>query len=497
MSTVEPGSSSLTPRLPGLTATGASVDAETSAARPEAGGSPGRRPAVVETGVEAPARDEDPRAPTSARSDRDAVRLARAALTRLVEPGDETALAVIDVLGPEHALAVLAGRCRPTREEEAALAEVSGSGDAWRRRFAAGLRRWGPRAAELDPARDVLALHRLGGGLLIPEDPAWPACLDDLGHRRPVALWTRGAGVLPEHARTLAVVGSREATAYGRAVTGSLVGPLAAEEVTILSGGAYGIDGQAHRVALETGRGEPPTVAVLAGGLDRFYPAGHEDLLRAVMDRGLLLSEMPPGASPTRHRFLFRNRLIAALAAGVLVVEARWRSGAQNTASHALGLGRELGAVPGPVTSPSSAGCHRLLVETPARLVTDPDAVRGLLRPGDVPGAGGPAAGPGRQLAGASAAAGRRGSAPGSGGASAPGAAGARGGDVRPEDALSEQELLVFDALPLRAHAALDRLAVAAGMPVPTLLSVLQRLARAGLAEERDRRWRRGPRAGG
>ncbi len=394
---------------------------------------------------------------------RDAVRLARAALTRLVEPGDETALTVIDVLGPEHALAVLTGRCRVTREEEAALAEASGGADAWRRRFAAGLRRWGPRSVELAPERDLVAMYRLGGGLLIPEDAAWPACLDDLGHRRPAALWTRGAADLPVHRRTLAVVGSREATAYGRAVTGQLVAPVAAEGVTVLSGGAYGIDGQAHRVALEAGRGDPSTVAVLAGGLDRFYPAGHEDLLRSVMDRGLLLSEMPPGASPTRHRFLFRNRIIAALAAGVLVVEARWRSGAQNTASHALGLGRELGVVPGPITSPSSAGCHRLLRETPARLVADLDALRALL------GTGLPARAE-----------------------RAPTAAGA---DVRPEDELSEQELLVFDALPVRAHATLDRLAVAAGMPVPPLVAVLQRLARHGLAEERDRRWRRGPQA--
>lgn len=431
---------------------------------------------------------------------RDQVRLARAALTRLVEPGDETALAVIARLGPEHALALLTGRCRPTREEEAALAEASGSPDGWRRRFSAGLRRWAPRAAELSPERDLVTMHRLGGGLLIPEDAAWPGCLDDLGHRRPVALWTRGTAVLPDHSHTLAVVGSREATAYGRAVTGRLVAPIAAEGVTVLSGGAYGIDGHAHRVALEAGQGTPPTVAVLAGGLDRFYPAGHEDLLRAVMERGLLLSEMPPGASPTRHRFLYRNRLIAALSAGVLVVEARWRSGAQNTASHALGLGRELGVVPGPITSPSSAGCHRLLLETPARLVADVGDVRGLLRSGDDPG-------PTRDPASPQGSASRRDPAssrdsaapPGSGGRAQRAGDGPRAGredgDVRPEDGLSEQELLVFDALPVRSHATLDRLAVAAGMPVPSLVAVLRRFARQGLAEERDRRWRRGPRA--
>lgn len=476
MSAADPTPSAFTPLLPGLSPTGESV-AETDpdlgpqpaasrrAAAPPDGGSSDRTGAAPAGASVGPA--------SSGRARRDGIRLARAALTRLVEPGDETALAVIDVLGAEHALAVLTGLCRPTREEEAALAEASGSGDAWRRRFAAGLHRWGPRASELDPARDLVVVHRLGGGLLIPEDSAWPVALDDLGHRRPVALWTRGAAALPDPGRTLAVVGSREATAYGRAVTAQLVAPLAAEGVTVLSGGAYGIDGHAHRAALDSGRGEPPTVAVLAGGLDRFYPAGHEDLLRAVMDRGLLLSEMPPGASPTRHRFLFRNRIIAALAAGVLVVEARWRSGAQNTASHALGLGRELGVVPGPITSPSSAGCHRLLMETPARLVTDLDAARALLGATPVSGASRTGSAPGPERSGPAAAA----------------------EDVRPEDGLSEQELLVFDALPLRAHAALDRIAVTAGMPVPALVAVLQRLARHGLAEERDRRWRRGPRA--
>lgn len=411
-----------------------------------------------------------------ARADRDTARLARAALSRLVEPGDETALTVIEVLGPDQALAVLTARRRLQGDEEEQLVEAAAAGgDAWRRRFRAGLRRWAPRAAELDPARDLVAVHRLGGGLLIPEDPAWPEALDDLGPRRPVGLWTRGTARLPEPGRTLAVVGSREATAYGRAVTAQLVGPLAAEGVTVLSGGAYGIDGHAHRVALESGRAQPPTVAVLAGGLDRFYPAGHADLLRAVMDRGLLLSEMPPGASPTRHRFLHRNRLIAALAAGVLVVEARWRSGAQNTASHALDLGRELGVVPGAVTSPSSAGCHRLLAETPARLVADTEAAWALLPdhaqpPGPRPSRPGRPSGP------------------------AP-SCGLRDDAVaRPEDGLSEQELLVYDALPVRAHVGVDRLAVTAGLPVPLLLAVLQRFARTGLAEERDRCWRRGAR---
>lgn len=419
---------------------------------------------------------------TAAASRPDAARVARAALTRLVEPGDALAVHAVAALGPERALALLTGREAIQPAERDLLAEHAGAPETLARRWAAGLARWAPRAARLDPVRDLVALHRLGGGLLIPEDGAWPAALDDLGEAAPLGLWFRGSGTLPPASRALAVVGSREATAYGRAVTARIAAHAVQQGVCVVSGGAYGIDGAAHRAALQApvdaaGSGHPgvpPTLAVLAGGLDRFYPAGHEELLRAVMDAGLLVSEMPPGASPTRYRFLQRNRVIAALAGAVLVVEARWRSGAQNTAGHAFGLGREVGAVPGPVTSPSSAGCHRLLQQTPARLVATEQEALDLLGGRDGgPGSGHPA--------------------PGHAGHDRPAAAQGDAGSApaRTTDGLSVEEALVHEALPLRQAVPADRITVSAGLALPTVLACLARLQRAGLAERVEDRWRR------
>ncbi|MDY6054307.1 DNA-processing protein DprA [Micrococcus sp.] len=405
----------------------------------------------------------------------DGPRLARAALTRLVEPGDDLAVGTVAALGPERALAVLTGADRLQPAEQDLLADTLGSAPAIARRWHAGLARWAPRAAQLHPERDLVSLHRLGGGLLIPEDEAWPTGLDDLGPAAPLGLWFRGTGALPTTARALAVVGSREATAYGRTVTAAVAEAAVHAGVCVVSGGAYGIDGAAHRAALragaQTGTSPVPTVAVLAGGLDRLYPAGHEELLREVMAHGLLVSEMPPGASPTRHRFLHRNRVIAALCGAVVVVEARWRSGAQNTAGHALGLGRELGVVPGPITSASSAGCHRLLQETPARLLTDPAQALALLPA--------PAQGSDR-------AAGTATSAP----APEP-AAEETDSRARAVDGLSMEELLVHEALPLRQATTVDRLTVSAGLAPPSVLAALTRLQRRGLAERIDDRWRR------
>lgn len=440
--------------------------------------------------------------PTSASARPDGARVARAALTRLVEPGDELPAHAVAAFGPERALALLTGRAALHPAERDLLAEHTGAPDGLARRWSAGLQRWAPRAAHLDPERDLVALHRLGGGLLIPEDDAWPAALEDLGESAPLGLWFRGTGALPAAGRTLAVVGSREATAYGRAVTRQFVGHAVRAGLCVVSGGAYGIDGAAHRAALDAAQerggaggaeASAPTMAVLAGGLDRFYPAGHEELLRDVMEAGLLLSEMPPGASPTRHRFLQRNRLIAALSGAVLVVEARWRSGAQNTAGHAMGLGRELGVVPGPVTAPSSAGCHRLLKETPARLVMDEDDALALLdgvrRPAGRGASGGTAADTGTSRA----------PEPSVAPTSAPGTRGERRQRhaERPTDALTVEELLVVDALPLRSAVPVDRLTVTAGLALPTVLAVLSRLQRAGLAERVEDRWRRAPGGGG
>ncbi|MFS2032033.1 DNA-processing protein DprA, partial [Curtobacterium sp. CT11-45] len=151
--------------------------------------------------------------------------------------------------------------------------------------------------------------------------------------------------------------------------TAEIASVAADDGVEIVSGGAYGIDAVAHRVAVAAGT---PTTAVLAGGVDQFYPAGNHDLLRNVLGRGRVLSESPPGTRPTRWRFLHRNRLIAALSGATVVVEAAARSGALNTAHHALHLGRPVFAVPGPFASAASVGCHRLIADGNAQIVVQP-----------------------------------------------------------------------------------------------------------------------------
>ncbi len=172
-------------------------------------------------------------------------------------------------------------------------------------------------------------------------------------------LWAVGPARLNTVAdRAAAIVGTRAATAYGEYVAADLAAGLAARDAVVVSGGAFGIDGAAHRAALAA---DGLTVAVLAGGIDVPYPAAHAVLLKRICDQGLVVSEYPPGERPARHRFLTRNRLVAALAGATVVVEAGARSGAANTAAWARALGRSVCAVPGPVTSSASVGCHALL----------------------------------------------------------------------------------------------------------------------------------------
>ncbi|MFC7402637.1 DNA-processing protein DprA [Citricoccus sp. GCM10030269] len=394
-------------------------------------------------------------------------RLARAALTRIVEPGSALGTTAVRVWGAVRALQILSGQDRPGADERQELSLVlHGEGMALSERvWAKAMEGWSARSRTVAPERDVMSMERMSGGLLVPDDPDWPVAVDDLGPAAPLALWYRGVGAVPKLSTTVAVVGSRDATAYGQSVTRTLAGGVGARGLTVLSGGAYGIDAMAHRAALASGAGEPPTVAVMAGGLDRYYPAGNEELLRDVARHGLLLSELAPGSSPTRHRFLHRNRLIAALSGAVLVVEARWRSGAQNTAGHALGLGREIGVVPGPVTSPQSAGCHRLLRESPASVVTDVEEAMALM-----PGVGTPG----------------RGSDSGSGPDPDSGS-----GSERPHDHLTIEELLVYEALPLRSAAPIDKLCSVAGLGPGTVMGTLKRLQRQSMAEQRGNGWRR------
>jgi DNA processing protein len=214
--------------------------------------------------------------------------------------------------------------------------------------------------------------------VLVPGDSDWPTAVDDLGDRAPYALWTAGWISLlsgPLSGR-ITLTGARAATGYGEHVASELAGDLAAAGRVVVAGGAYGIEGSAHRAALASGGS---TIAVLASGLDRPYPAGHASLLDRIIAHGLLVSEQHPGTAPTRRRFLDRGRIVAALSAASVIVEAGARSGSLHVAEEALRLGRTVGAVPGPITSAASVGPHLLLQDRRAHLVTDATDVIRLL----------------------------------------------------------------------------------------------------------------------
>ena len=295
-------------------------------------------------------------------------RRARGVWSALAEPGDEVAGALAQACGAAPSLAWVAGAVDSGAPDWDALAALVGDVDApLRRRVGAAVARWSARWPSLDPARDLAAAARCGARLVVPTDPAWPRGLDDLGALAPAALWVRGAP--PAVTRSVALVGARSSTTYGERVAVDLAVDLARRGWAVVSGGAYGIDAAAHRGAL---LGGGATLVVLAGGVDRAYPAGNARLLDEVVRAGgSLLSEVPPGSTPHRSRFLQRNRLIAAASRATVVVEAAWRSGAASTAHHAARLLRPVGAVPGPVTSAASAGCHRLLRDGVAVCVTD------------------------------------------------------------------------------------------------------------------------------
>ena len=286
--------------------------------------------------------------------------LARAIWSTVIEPGDQDAGELIATLNAAEALeAVLNGGSNSIDEER--------------------VRSLGERVIpKLSTAAVEMAFRsaaRFGAELVTPEHPHWPTRMNDLGTSAPVALWVLGNTEFLVDEVSTAIVGARAATGYGEHVTMEITAGLAGRGHTIVSGAAYGIDGMAHRAALaSSGR----TVAYLAGGVDRFYPSGHDALLTRIVETGAVASELPCGSAPTKWRFLMRNRLIAASTKATLVVEAGWRSGSLNTAGHTVALGRPLGAVPGPVTSAASAGCHRLIREFGATLVTTTDEAADL-----------------------------------------------------------------------------------------------------------------------
>nr|WP_055590292.1 DNA-processing protein DprA [Peterkaempfera griseoplana] len=361
--------------------------------------------------------------------------MARAALTRLAEPGDSAVGQWIDDLGAVELLQVIRQGGRPPGAGATRLA---------------GLR---ARAAGLDPLADLERHRSLGGHFVIPGDPEWPTQLDDLGPARPIGLWTAGTGSLRLLAlRSVAMVGARACTAYGAHVAGELAAGIAERGWVVVSGAAYGIDAAAHRGALAVGA---PTIAVLACGVDVAYPRGHTELIRRISQQGLLVSELPPGQHPNRFRFVLRNRVIAALTRGTVVVEAALRSGALSTARRARDLNRITCGVPGPVTSALSEGVHALLRTEAATLVTDAAEVAELM--GRI---GGDLAPP-------------------------------KQGAVLPRDLLAVAARQVLEAVPAGGDGApVDAVARAAGLPPDEVLQRLYELASLGFAERCGAHWR-------
>ena len=383
------------------------------------------------------------------------LRRARAWLSRAVEPGTIDFWRYVEDLGPIDAVR----RLRSGRAPERIRALV------------------GARAGEDASLADLVRAERCGARLLVPEDEEWPGMplhaltlavsaepVEPEGQSDrtkapvpPLALWVRGTARLDELVdRSVAIVGSRASTAYGEHVAGELGHQLGERGWTVVSGGAFGIDAAAHRGALAAG---VPTLAVLACGVDRPYPAAHGALFHRIAENGLLVSEWPPGCAPLRHRFLVRNRLIAALTRGTVVVEAAARSGAQATARRAQDLGRQVLVVPGPVTSAMSVGCHELLRDERLGAVLVASAahvIEAVGRIGDdlAPPVVGPSS---------------------------------------PRDGLSDVALRVLDACPVRTGVTPDRLAAVAGCDVLEVLRVLPALELADLVEWTGTGWRLRP----
>ena len=418
-------------------------------------------------------------------------RFARATWTGIAEPGDRVAGLLGGLLGVPAALTAVIDRWGIDRIG-GAIAERSGIwGDDSRNPagileangltaadLVAAQERWQPRAASQTALVALRQASRYGVRLLVPGDPEWPVGVDDLGAHAPLALWLRGRSeTLATAASSIALVGARAATGYGEHVAMEASAGLVDRGYTIVSGAAYGIDGMAHRAALASS-GE--TIAFLAGGVDRFYPSGHDGLLSRIVEAGAVVSELPCGSPPTKWRFLQRNRLIAAASLATVVLEAGWRSGSLNTAGHAAALGRPLGAVPGPVTSAASAGCHRLIRDFDAVCVTNADEMAELA----------PLIG---QSRGGEAGVGRGAGAGASENGGGPRRTGQPGGKAEvAEWAQSAERTRVVDALSARSPRAVGDIAARAGLSAAQVQSVLGLLELEGRAERRERGWVRG-----
>ncbi|MCW2894053.1 MAG: protecting protein DprA [Actinomycetia bacterium] len=401
---------------------------------------------------------------------------ARAALTYLAEPTDRWLGQLIRVHGAAVTLdAIKTGRPLGATELVGNMAgQRTGSGvprGKAHEAIKAAMERWRTRLPELPAPEQILAFGESGIRLACPGDPEWPGQLADLGDDQPYALWLRGnADLRFSCLRSVAIVGSRAATAYGSYVASEFAASVAARGVAVVSGGAFGVDAAAHRGALAA---DGVTIAVLACGVDVPYPTAHAELFDAIAAQGVIVSEWPPGRHVSRLRFLVRNRMIAALATGTLVVEAGQRSGAVNTARYARDLRRRLMAVPGPITSDLSAGCHQVIREWQGTLVTSAAEVIEHVSPVGEPVIGEPsAAEPGTVVQLAS----RRQAMP-----------------VFPRDLLDLESAKVLDAMPRRGGMGTVRVAQRAGLAPATTATLLGKLATGGFVERCDDGWRLRP----
>ena len=364
-------------------------------------------------------------------------RLARLALSMLGEPGGLRMARMVADLGAEQLYAeLLDGRDPHGMRTDAAA-----------------------RLEDIEPERDLERAARRGIRWVVPGDPEWPPALDDLDAIEPLqnlggaplGLWVRGPLRLDALPAPVAVVGARSATTYGTDVAAELGAGLARAGATVVSGAAFGIDQAAHRGALA---GDGATVAVLACGVDRAYPVAHQQLLDHLAEHCAIVSEVAPGCAPMRVRFLSRNRVIAALSRGTVVVEAAVRSGALNTASWTSRLNRPLMGIPGPVTSAPSEGVHQLIRSGAATLVTRADDVlelTGLMGDHLVEFARAP---------------------------------------TTARDRLTPRRQRVLEAVPVVRSAPADSIARTAGLGVAEVESVLDVLARCGMVERMPTGWR-------
>lgn len=360
----------------------------------------------------------------------DEMRWAWMALAHAGEPADAALGRLVHAVGPIEALDRIRHGRSGLRHQEGLATRLGGltGGQAEEQAAAMGIR------------------------IITPGDHEWPSQVGDLGMTAPLAMWLWGAADLRLLAlRSLAIVGARACTLYGEETTRSWAAELASEGWAIVSGAALGIDAAAHRGALAAGG---VTLAVMAGGVDVAYPRAHAPLLAAIADQGLIVSEVPLGETVRRQRFLSRNRLIAALARATLVIEAADRSGTSATARAAHQMGRSVLALPGPVTSPASIGCHRMIQDGLAMLVADLDDVRSAVDLTSLPPVPVPAA------------------------------------PMLPFDQLHPREARVLDGIPSRGWIDAEGLVRACGLGVADVLTGVALLVAAGLLEEGADGWR-------